>query len=172
MRIAVVHRNRCHPKKCGTECIIYCPRVRTGDETVTIGEDQKAHISEELCVGCVICVKKFPFEAVYIVSLPEELEHPTHRYGENGFALYGLPIPAEGRVTGILGPNGIGKTTAVKILSGQLRPNLGILHGEAAWQDVLKMYAGTELFDYLQTVSQKKIKVAIKPQYIDYSVRQ
>ena len=57
MRIAVVHRDRCHSRKCGTECIIYCPRVRTGDETVIIGEDEKAVISEELCVGCGKCVK-------------------------------------------------------------------------------------------------------------------
>ncbi len=122
MRIAMVHKDRCHAKKCGTECILYCPRVRTGDETVIIGEDGKALISEELCVGCGICIKKCPFGAIDIVSLPEELEHPTHRYGRNGFALYGLPIPVEGKVTGILGANGIGKSTAVKILSGQLRP--------------------------------------------------
>jgi ATP-binding cassette subfamily E protein 1 len=168
MRIAIVHKDRCHAKKCGTECIIYCPRVRTGDETVIIGEEGKAVISEELCVGCGICIKKCPFGAIDIVSLPEELEHPTHRYGRNGFALYGLPIPLEGKVTGILGANGIGKSTAVKILSGQLRPNLGNFDSEVAWEEIFKRYAGTELFDYLQTVSKKSLKIASKPQYIDY----
>jgi len=168
MRIAIVHKDRCHAKKCGNECIIYCPRVRTGDETVIIGEEGKAVISEELCVGCGICIKKCPFDAIDIVSLPEELEHPTHRYGRNGFALYGLPIPLEGKVTGILGANGIGKSTAVKILSGQLRPNLGNFDTEVAWEEIFKRYAGTELFDYLQTVSTKSLKIASKPQYIDY----
>ncbi|MEN6443425.1 MAG: ribosome biogenesis/translation initiation ATPase RLI [Methanoregula sp.] len=168
MRIAIVHKDRCHAKKCGTECIIYCPRVRTGDETVIIGEDGRAVISEELCVGCGICIKKCPFDAIDIVSLPEELEHPTHRYGKNGFALYGLPIPSPGKVTGILGANGIGKSTAVKILSGQLHPNLGNFDNEVAWDEILKQYAGTELFDYLQTVSKKSLKIAIKPQYIDF----
>ena len=171
MRIAIVHKDRCHAKKCGTECVLYCPRVRTGDETVIIGEDCKALISEELCVGCGICVKKCPFEAIDIVSLPEELEHPTHRYGRNGFALYGLPVPVEGKVTGILGANGIGKSTAVKILSGQLRPNLGNFDAEIPWEEILKRYAGTELFDYLQTVSKKSKKISVKPQYIDYIPR-
>jgi len=171
MRIAVVHKDRCHARKCGTECILYCPRVRTGDETVMIGEDGKALISEELCVGCGICIKKCPFDAIDIVSLPEELEHPTHRYGKNGFALYGLPIPVDGKVTGILGANGIGKSTAIKILSGQLRPNLGNFDTEVAWDEILRQYAGTELFDYLQTVARKGIRIASKPQYIDYIPR-
>jgi ATP-binding cassette subfamily E protein 1 len=171
MRIAVVHKDRCHARKCGTECILYCPRVRTGDETVMIGEEGKALISEELCVGCGICIKKCPFDAIDIVSLPEELEHPTHRYGKNGFALYGLPIPVDGKVTGILGANGIGKSTAIKILSGQLRPNLGNFDTEVAWEEILKRYSGTELFDYLQTVAKKGIRIASKPQYIDYIPR-
>ena len=168
MRIAIVHKDRCHAKKCGTECIRYCPRVRTGDETVIIGPEGKAVISEELCVGCGICIKKCPFDAIDIVSLPEELEHPTHRYGKNGFALYGLPVPVEGKVTGILGANGIGKSTAIKILSGQLRPNLGNFDTEVPWEEILKQYTGTELFDYLQTVSKKAVRIASKPQYIDY----
>ena len=171
MRIAIVHKNRCHAKKCGSECIVYCPRVRTGDETVIIGEDGKAEISEELCVGCGICIKKCPFEAIDIVSLPEELEHPTHRYGRNGFALYGLPSPVEGKVTGVLGANGIGKSTAIKILSGHLRPNLGNFDAEAAWEEILKRYAGTEIFDYLRKVSKKSLTIATKPQNIDYIPR-
>lgn len=168
MRIAIVHKDRCHSKKCGTECILYCPRVRTGDETVVIGEEGRAVISEELCVGCGICVKKCPFGAIDIVSLPEELDLPTHRYGKNGFVLYGLPAPVEGKVTGVLGANGIGKSTAVKILSGQLKPNLGLEDAGQEWGEILKQYAGTELFEYLQTLSEKKIRVAVKPQYIDH----
>jgi ATP-binding cassette subfamily E protein 1 len=171
MRIAVVHRDRCHPKKCGTECIIYCPRVRTGDETVVIGDAGTAVVSEELCVGCGICIKKCPFSAIDIVSLPEELPYPTHRYGVNGFALYGLPIPVRGKVTGLLGPNGIGKSTSIQILSGTLRPNMGELDREIPWKEILSHYTGTELFEYLRMVSEGRVKTATKPQYIDYIPR-
>ncbi len=167
MRIAVVHKDRCHSRKCGTECILYCPRVRTGDETVILDEEGKASISEELCVGCGICVKKCPFDAIDIITLPEELEYPTHRYGPNSFVLYGMPAPVQGKVTGVLGANGIGKSTSVKILSGQLTPNLGIFDGEAKWETILKKYAGTELFEYLQLLSKGGVKVSMKPQYID-----
>lgn len=168
MRIAIVHKDRCHAKKCGQECILYCPRVRTGDETIVIGENGRAVISEELCVGCGICIKKCPFEALDIIQLPEELKTPVNRYGPNAFVLYGLPQPVAGKVTGVLGPNGIGKSTAVKILSGQLKPNLGIFEREVSWDEILKYYAGTELLDYLQKVASKTIKASIKPQYIDF----
>jgi ATP-binding cassette subfamily E protein 1 len=171
MRIAVVHRKRCHSKKCGLECIQYCPRVRSGDETVIIDEKGIAAISEELCVGCGICVKKCPFEAIDVVSLPEELQYPTHRYGRNGFVLYGLPVPVEGKVTGILGANGIGKSTCIQILSGTLQPNLGDFTHPADWKEIVKRYVGTELFEYLQRVSEQQIRVAVKPQYIDYIPR-
>ena len=125
MRIAVLKRDRCQSKKCALECQRFCPPVRTGDETIVIGSDGKPIISEELCVGCGICIKKCPFSAIFIVGLPSELEKPMHRFGVNGFALYGLPVPRSGRVTGILGPNGTGKTTIVNILSGTIKPNLG-----------------------------------------------
>lgn len=163
MRIAVINRDRCQPRKCSKECEYFCPPVRTGDETIVF-EDSKPLITESLCVGCGICVRKCPFGAITITNLPEEMESPVHRYGQNGFALYGLPIPVEGKVTGILGQNGIGKSTAVSILSGILKPNLG---KNASWDEVLERFAGSALGDYLNKVRDQGIRTAYKPQYVD-----
>ena len=163
MRIAIINRDRCQPRKCSKECEYFCPPVRTGDETIVF-VDSKPLITENLCVGCGICVRKCPFGAITITNLPEEMEDPVHRYGQNGFALYGLPVPVNGRVTGILGPNGIGKSTAISILSGILKPNLG---KDASWDDVLQRFAGSILGDYLQRVVDKGVRTSYKPQYVD-----
>ncbi len=164
MRLAVVDAKRCKPKRCSLECVKYCPKVRTGAEAIVVNDI--ATISEELCVGCGICVKKCPFKAISIVNLPERLEgKEVHRYGKNGFVLYNLPIPKKGHVVGLLGANGTGKTTAVKILSGQLKPNLG--KEEASWEEIFDRFAGTELFDYLKALANGEIRTAVKPQYIE-----
>jgi len=163
MRIAIINRDRCQPRKCSKECEYFCPPVRTGDETIVFA-DGKPLITENLCVGCGICVRKCPFGAITITNLPEEMEDPVHRYGQNGFALYGLPVPIEGRVTGLLGPNGIGKSTAISILSGILRPNLG---KDASWEEALQRFSGSILGDYLKKVVDKGIKTSYKPQYVD-----
>ena len=165
MRIAILNKDRCQPRRCSKECEKYCPRVRTGDETIVFEEDGKPFISEELCVGCGICINKCPFKAIMIIGLPEALTEPTHRYGPNGFALFGLPVPRAGKVTGILGPNGIGKSTSVQILSGALIPNFGQEKGN--WDTVLEHYAGTALYDYFKAVVDGKVRVSQKPQYVD-----
>jgi ATP-binding cassette subfamily E protein 1 len=175
--IAVVDLDRCQPDRCNYECKNFCPPNRTGKECITLrGEDadqgtpDQVHISEEICLGesCGICVEKCPFDAIEIINLPQELEDdPAHRYGENAFSLYGLPAPQEGQVTGILGPNGIGKTTAVRILAGELVPNLGRHGEEPGWEAVLDAYRGTELQDYVRAVMDGEVTVSRKPQYVD-----
>ena len=168
MRIAVLLKDRCKPKNCSYECIKYCPRVRAGDETVVKGKDARPIISEELCVGCGICVHKCPFEAIKIIGLAKELETDlVHQFGKNGFRLFRLPIPKKGSCTGMLGPNGIGKTTAVRILSGQIKPNLGEYEEELDWNEILEYYAGSELHDHFKDLANNEIKSVVKPQYVD-----
>lgn len=67
-----------------------------------------------------------PFEAITIINLPTNLDSEvTHRYSANSFKLHRLPTPRPGQVLGLVGTNGIGKSTALKILAGKLKPNLG-----------------------------------------------
>jgi len=160
VRIVVVDKDKCHPEKCGWECLKYCPVARQGKKIIEI--EKRAKIDESLCIGCGICVHKCPFKAISIVNLPEAVGEPVHRYGRNGFALFGLPIPGES--VGLLGPNGIGKTTIVRIFSGQLIPNLG--REKSSWDDVIERFAGTEIGEYLKKVADKEIRVSVKPQNI------
>jgi len=142
--------------------------MRTGVECITWGERGKPVISETLCQGCGICVNKCQFDAIKIIGLADELKTELiHQYGENQFRLYRLPIPKKSLITGILGPNGIGKTTAIKILSGIEVPNLGRYDDPPSKEEVLKYFAGTDLHEYLSNLYAGKIRVAMKPQYVD-----
>ncbi|KAH0826624.1 RNAse L inhibitor-type ATP binding cassette protein [Lanmaoa asiatica] len=134
--------------------------------------DKIAFISEFLCIGCGICVKKCPFEAIAIINLPTNLEFEvTHRYTANAFKLHRLPTPRPGQVLGLVGTNGIGKSTALKILAGKLKPNLGRYDDPPDWQEILKYFRGSELQNYFTKVLEDNLKALIKPQYVDHIPR-
>lgn len=129
----------------------------------------KPHISESLCIGCGICINKCPHDALIIENLPSELETDMiHRYSMNGFRLFRLPTPSKESVVGILGPNGMGKSTAISALSGRMIPNLGDwLNQEAQWDEVIASLPRGELRDFFIAVQNGKIRVAVKPQNVD-----
>jgi ATP-binding cassette subfamily E protein 1 len=166
-RIAVLDAEKCKTKKCDQLCLRFCPMVRSRIEAIRI-EGAKAVIAETLCSGCGICVKKCPFQAIFIVNLPDELDKDcSHRFGENAFKLFRLPTPSPGMVLGLLGQNGIGKTTTLKVLSGEVKPNLGNFQDPPEWNEIIEFYRGSTLQDYFRRMSEKNLKIAHKPQYVD-----
>ncbi len=176
-RIAIVRKEKC---KGGTDCpyicINVCPVNRSGsrgDECISIDEiDKKVKIDEVTCIGCKICEKKCPFDAIDIINLPEEWEEtPVHTYGQNKFKLYNLPLPIFGKVVGIIGRNGTGKSTAIKILAGLLKPNFGDTK-EHTFQELAQRFKGMESQIYFQLLAEGKIKIAFKPQSVDLIPKQ
>uniref|UniRef100_A0A2K6GWD9 ATP binding cassette subfamily E member 1 n=1 Tax=Propithecus coquereli TaxID=379532 RepID=A0A2K6GWD9_PROCO len=168
-RIAIVNHDKCKPKKCRQECKKSCPVVRMGKLCIEVTPQSKiAWISETLCIGCGICIKKCPFGALSIVNLPSNLEkETTHRYCANAFKLHRLPIPRPGEVLGLVGTNGIGKSTALKILAGKQKPNLGKYDDPPDWQEILTYFRGSELQNYFTKILEDDLKAIIKPQYVD-----
>jgi ATP-binding cassette subfamily E protein 1 len=173
MRIAVLNKDRCKPDKCSPfgekPCIKYCPKVRTGDKTITLNSDGKSvFITENLCTGCGICIKKCPFNAISIVNLPDPLESQiTYRYGPDQFSLFRMAIPKKGKVLGLIGQNGIGKSTMLNILSGELKMNLGRFgNNEPEPDEIINFFRGSELQQYFIDMKSQKNKIILKPQNI------
>jgi len=170
VRVAVVDREYCKPSKCNLECIRFCPINRTRHKKAIELSPNNKHvvIYEDICIGCGICVKKCPYSAISIVNIPDELEkNVIHRYGENMFKLYNLPMPRLGNIMGIIGRNGSGKTTSIKILSGLMKPNLGRYNDPPDWDEIIKSFRGTELQTYFKKLVEGKIRSAVKIQYVE-----
>jgi len=163
----VLDLDRCKPKRCDRLCLRFCPIVRTKVEAIRFEANQPV-IVESLCTGCGICVKKCPFGAISIVNLPDELEKDcSHRFGPNTFKLFRMPTPSPGTVVGLLGQNGIGKSTTLKMLSGEIKLNLGNYEEPPDWDKIITHYRGSSLQDYFQKMSGGKLRVSSKPQYVD-----
>ena len=74
LRIAIINPDKCKPKKCGLECYKTCPVNKTGKLCIEVKKSSTiCQISENLCIGCGMCVKKCPFKAIKIINLPKGL---------------------------------------------------------------------------------------------------
>jgi len=148
----------------------FCPVVRMGKLCVEVKPTDKiSTISEELCIGCGICVKKCPFGAIQIINLPKNMEkQTTHRYGPNSFKIHRMPTPRPGQVLGLVGSNGTGKSTALKVLAGKLKPNLGRFENPPDWSEILAYFRGSELQNFFTRILEDTMKAIIKPQYVDH----
>jgi ATP-binding cassette subfamily E protein 1 len=171
IKVAIINPDKCKPKDCEQQCRKVCPVNGIGKICVTATKKMKqATISEDLCIGtsCNICVKACPFGAVQIIQLPTNLStNIIYRYNTNSFKLHKLPTPRESQVLGIVGTNGIGKSTAIKILSGDIIPNFGKFDSIPNWNDVINYYRGSELQNYFTKLANKELKPIVKPQYVE-----
>jgi len=171
-KIVIVEKEKCNPEGCGGFlCARVSPSNRAGKEAFYKDSDGKIGVDEELVSDIDrIAVKKCPFHALKLINLPEQLtETPVHRYGKNGFVIFRLPVPIFGKVVGILGRNGIGKSTAIKILAGVLDVNLGIVENEekADIQALIEHFKGNEAQGYFEKLRDKKISLSYKPQQVE-----
>lgn len=196
-KIVIVEKEKCNPEGCGGYlCARVSPSNRAGKEAFYKDVDGKIGVNEELVSDIDrIAVNKCPFHALKLINLPAQLtETPVHRYGKNGFVLYRLPVPIFGKVVGILGRNGIGKSTAVKILAGVMDANFGrtgnagdapsgrdrtrtqkekseqavtAQKSVATIKELIQHFKGSEAQGYFERLRDKKITLSYKPQQVE-----
>jgi ATP-binding cassette, sub-family E, member 1 len=165
-RIGIVDYEKCKPNKCNKECTKKCPPNQIGKKCIYIEDveeiGKKAIIANNLCIGCGACAKVCPFNAIQIVNLPHELtkEKMLISYGENSFRVYMRPHLKKGYCMGIIGSNGLGKTSIIGLLSGETN---GINIKEKK-----RLLVGSETYSYLEKLYDKKLRVSYKPQDIAF----
>ncbi|BBL45186.1 ATPase [Nanobdella aerobiophila] len=167
-RIAIIDKEKCKaPEKCDYLCMKSCPIQKNNLPIFNILENKKPSIDESYCIGCGICVKKCPFDAIIIINLTKEPEdRPVFQYGPNTFRLYRLPVIKENNIIGIIGRNGIGKSTAINIIAGLLKPNFGYYDKDISNEEIIRNFRGSELQKYFQRLYNKEINISYKPQDI------
>jgi len=161
-RIAILDQELCKPKtpaydylrKVSKQCPQDCIRL----------EGDRLKISEEACGACLMRAKRCPDDVVKVVQLPGALTAKTHNFGDNCFSLHGLACPRPSSVLGLLGANGIGKSTILRLLSGRMKVNLGDPVDPPDWQEIVKFFRGSDLQNYFVGLLEDKLTAAFKPQ--------
>ena len=58
-RVAVLDKELCQPKKCGLECIKYCPVNKSGADCIILNEETKKHKLMKIFATDVVSALKF-----------------------------------------------------------------------------------------------------------------
>ena len=167
-RVIIVNEDLCKPKKCKLECRRNCPENRKGRKCVDVkSSSRNAVIDEKICIGCNLCVNHCPFDAINIKPIPSNLKSDIiHRYGYNQFLLHRLIRPQQGRIVGVIGANGIGKSTSLKFLTGKKQPNMGKLKDS-------KSSPNNICFDdqFFKRMNEGELSSVMKPQWVGHIIR-
>jgi len=168
--IVTVDQEEIDPEMARETVIKYDPLNRSGQEGgFYLNENEELHIDDEKVMEAhKMAINKYPHDGVIkMIQLPFEEGEKVHQFHDNSFRLYGLPIPDPGRVVGIIGKNGIGKSLSLNILSGEIKPNLGDFENPPEWEDIVKEYRGTGLQTHFDKLSNDDIDSAYKPQQVE-----
>jgi len=185
-KVYLVDYDLCTHRFCGRPCITKCPitlsnaqlKPHEKKKEVPIwfqNSTQKIRIKEERCLACGICANVCPKSAIYVKNILEEPSEivPTHKYpqknGKEGFRLYNLPTLISGKVSGLCGPNGIGKTTVLEIVAGNLKPNFGrseLTQDQLNWKTIASQVRETEMRNHFKALRRDERQVAYKQQVL------
>lgn len=168
--IVVVDQDKIEPDLARETVINFDPLNRAGkDGGFYLNEEEELHIDDDdVMEAHKMAIKKYPYEgAIKMIQLPFEQGDKVHQFSENSFRLYGLPAPDEGRVVGLIGENGIGKSVSLNILSGRIKPNLGDYQNPPDWDEIKKEYRGTGLQNHFNKLADDGIESAYKPQQVE-----
>ncbi len=185
-KVYLVDYDLCTQRFCGRICITKCPITLSNANVKPNKKKQeipiyfqesakKVRINEDVCLKCGICLNICPTNAIYVKNILEEPTEitPTHKYlpkeDKEGFRLYNLPTLISGKVSGLLGPNGIGKTTVLEIIAGRLKPNFGdpnLNQEQLKWQSIIKNVRESEMRNHFNAIAQNDRKIAYKQQVL------
>jgi len=194
-KVFLIDYDLCSLNSCGQPCVKKCPifisnqrkKQHQKKDEVPIRYKKSTDnmiIIDEICIKCGICLNVCPRNAIYSIFLLDEPDDDliTHEYPiktditetsnepidkDRGFRLFGIPTLLPGRVTGLCGPNGIGKSTVLNILSGNLKMNLGqIKNKNLKWQEILKQVKESEMRHHFQGIIKGQRHIAYKQQVL------
>ena len=185
-KVYLVDYDSCNLRFCGRQCIKRCPitlsnaRLKPNKKKKEVpiwvqNSTNQIRINSTDCLKCGVCANVCPVKAIYVKSILEEPIElvPTHKFPSvddtDGFRLYNLPTLISGKISGLCGPNGIGKTTVLNIISGKLKPNFGKSNLESKqiqWEDVIKKVKESEMRNHFINLSRNDRKIAYKQQVL------